>query len=88
MLIDRYPPEEVFARVPELADQRDLVLVQRDRLLDDEGRYQPVRGDLVQRDRLTPVHGRHSPPAAVLLRLLVVPPLSPPLYTCSDAVMQ
>ncbi len=72
MLIDRYPPEDVFARVPELADQTDPVLVQLDRLLDDDDLYQQVRHDLAQRYRLTAVHGRHSTPAEVLLRLLVV----------------
>jgi transposase, IS5 family len=72
MLIDRYDPEDVFARVPELADQTDPVLVQLDRLLDDDQLYQQVRADLAHRYRLTPVHGRHSTPAQVLLRLLVV----------------
>src|SRR5215468_3411948 len=72
MLIDRYPAEDVFARVPELADQTDPVLVQLDRLLDDDQLYQQVRADLVRRYRLTAVHGRHSTPAEVLLRLLVV----------------
>jgi IS5 family transposase len=72
MLIDRYEPEDVFARVPELADQTDPVLVQLDRLLDDDQLYQRVRHDLAQRYRLTAVHGRHSTPAEVLLRLLVV----------------
>jgi len=72
MLIDRYPSEDVFARVPELADQTDPVLVALDHLLDDDGLYQQVRGDLAHRYRLTPVHGRHSTPAEVLLRLLVV----------------
>src|SRR5215470_11319451 len=72
MLIDRYPPEDVFARVPALADQTDPVLVPLDRLLDADMLYQQVRGDLACRFRLTPVHGRHSTPAEVLLRLLVV----------------
>jgi IS5 family transposase len=72
MLVDRYPPEDVFARVPELADQTDPVLVQLDHLLDDDVLYQQVRSDLAQRYRLTRVHGRHSTPAEVLLRLLVV----------------
>ena len=72
MLIDRYPPEDVFARVPELADQTDPVLVALDRLLDDDGLYQQVHADLARRYRLTPVHGRHSTPAEVLLRVLVV----------------
>jgi IS5 family transposase len=75
MLIDRYPPEDVFARVPELAAQTDPVLVRLDRLLDDDQLYQQVHGDLACRYRLTPVHGRHSTPAEVLLRLLVVPHL-------------
>jgi IS5 family transposase len=72
MLIDRYPPEDVFARVPELADQTDPVLVQLDRLLDDDQLDAQVRQDLARRYPLTPVPGRHSTPAEVLLRLLVV----------------
>jgi IS5 family transposase len=72
MLIDRYEPEDVFARVPELASQTDPVLVQLDRLLDDDRLYQQVRGDLARRSRLTLAHGRHSTPGEVLLRLLVV----------------
>jgi IS5 family transposase len=72
MLIDRYEPEDVFARVPELASQTDPVLVQLDRLLDDDDLYQQVRRDLVRRYRLTPVHGRHSTPGEVILRLLVL----------------
>src|SRR5215469_6891099 len=72
MLIDRYEPEDVFARVPELADQTDPVLVQLDHLLDDDQLYAQVRADLAHRYRFTPVHARHSTPAEVLLRLLVV----------------
>src|SRR5262249_4760816 len=72
MLIDRYAPEDVFARVPELASQTDPVLVHLDRLLTDHSLYQQVRGDLARRYRLTPVHGRHSTPGEVVLRLLVV----------------
>jgi transposase, IS5 family len=72
MLIDRYAPEDVFARVPELADQTDPVLVELDHLLDDDTLYQQVHSDLAHRYRLTSVHGRHSTPAEVLMRLLVV----------------
>jgi IS5 family transposase len=72
MLVDRYPVEDVFARVPELAEQTDPVLVSLDQVLDDDELYQQVRGDLARRYRLTPVHGRHSTPAELLLRLLVV----------------
>jgi transposase, IS5 family len=72
MLIDRYEPEDVFARVPELAEQTDPVLRQLDRLLDDDQLYHQMRADLAHRYRLTPVHGRHSTPGEVILRLLVV----------------
>ncbi len=72
VFIDRYDPEDVFARVPELAEQTDPVLVQLDQLLDDDHLYAQVRRDLARRYPLTPVHGRHSTPAEVLLRLLVV----------------
>jgi IS5 family transposase len=72
MLIDHYEPEDVFARVPELAEQTDPVLQPLDRLLDDDQLYHQVRADLAHRYRLTPVHGRHSTPGEVILRLLVV----------------
>ena len=72
MLVDRYPHEDVFARVPELAHRRDPVLEQLDRLLDDDCLYGHVRADLGTRYPQTLVHGRHSTPAEVLLRLLLV----------------
>ena len=53
MLIDCYEPEDVFARVPELAEQTDPVLVQLDRLLDDDQLYGQVHHDLAHRYRLT-----------------------------------
>jgi transposase, IS5 family len=58
MLIDRYAPEDGFARVPEVADQTDPVLVQLDLLLDDDPLYQQVRSDLARRSRLPAVQGR------------------------------
>jgi hypothetical protein len=36
MLIDQYPYEDVFARVPELANHPDPVLHHLDHLLDDD----------------------------------------------------
>jgi len=36
MLIDQYPCEDVFARVPELANHPDPVLHHLDHLLDDD----------------------------------------------------
>lgn len=72
MLIDRYPTENVFARVPELAEQTDPVLKQLDTLLDDDELSLMVRADLGQRYKQTLVHGRHSTPVEVILRLLLV----------------
>lgn len=72
MLVDRYAAEDVFARVPELAADTDPVLLQLDRLLDDDELFVRVRGDLARRYQLTACHGRHSTPAEAILRLLVV----------------
>ena len=72
MLVDRYPREDVFARVPELAAQTDPVLRQLDRLLDDDALYARVRADLGRRYPRTLHRGRHSTPVEALLRLLVV----------------
>jgi IS5 family transposase len=52
------------------------VLLQLDRLLEDDLLFQQVRADLVRQHRFTAVHGRHSTPAEALLRLLVVRHLS------------
>jgi hypothetical protein len=43
MLVDRYPYEDVFARVPALAAQVDPVLHQLNHLLDDDALYRQVR---------------------------------------------
>ena len=71
MLIDRYPKEDIFARVPKMAERIDPVLQQLDRLLDDDALYQQVRNDFGKRYRSTLVHGRHSTPVEVILRLLI-----------------
>src|SRR2546429_7732038 len=71
MLVDRYDPEDVFARVPEVAAQTDPVLKELDRLLEDDQLYQQVRADLGKRHRFTLVHGRHSTPVEVILRMLI-----------------
>jgi len=71
MLVDRYEPEDVFARVPEVAAQTDPVLKRLDELLDDDQLYRQVRADLGKRYRLTLVHGRHSTPVEVILRMLL-----------------
>lgn len=72
MLIDSYPVEDVFARVPEVATQTDPVLETLDSLLDDDQLYQAVRTDLGKRYQHTLIHGRHSTPVEVILRLLLL----------------
>jgi IS5 family transposase len=72
MLIDCYPKEDIFARVPKMTERIDPVLQQLDQLLDDDEVYQQVRNDFGKRYRSTLVHGRHSTPVEVLLRMLIV----------------
>jgi IS5 family transposase len=71
MLMDRYEPEDLFARVPQAASRLDPVLKVLDGLLEDDQLYQQVRADFGKRYRYTLVHGRHSTPVEVLLRMLI-----------------
>src|SRR5438874_13035379 len=72
MLVDRYQAEDVFARVPQMAQRIDPVLKELDQLLDDDALYRQVRADFGKRYRSTLVHGRHSTPVEVLLRMLIL----------------
>jgi hypothetical protein len=72
MLMDRYQAEDVFARVPQMAQRIDPVLKKLDQLLEDDVLYRQVRADFSKRHRWTLVHGRPSTPVEVLLRLLIV----------------
>src|SRR6266516_5037792 len=72
MLIDRYTREDVFAQVPELANEIDPVLSKLDGLLDDDAFYLQVRADFGKRYQYTLMHGRHSTPVEVLLRMLIL----------------
>jgi IS5 family transposase len=69
MLIDCYPREDIFARVPKMTERIDPVLQQLDPFLEDDEVYQQVRNDFGKRYRQTLVHGRHSTPVEVLLRM-------------------
>src|SRR6266849_8993775 len=71
MLVDRYEAEDVFSRVPRMAERIDGVLSKLDQLLDDDALYQQVRADFGKRYRYTLVHGRHSTPVEVILRMLI-----------------
>jgi transposase, IS5 family len=72
MLIDRYDPLNLFARIPSLGMQMDPVLAQLDRLLDHDGIFQAVKADLAKRYPHTLTVGRHSTPVEVILRMLVI----------------
>src|SRR6266571_8777135 len=72
MLVDRSETEDVFARVPRMAQRIDPVLKQLDTLLEDDELYQQIRADFGHRFRFTLVHGRHSTPVEVLLSMLIL----------------
>lgn len=55
-----------------MARRTDPVLVQMDRVLDDEPLFAQVRADLLRRYPQTGRHGRYSTPVEVILRLLVL----------------
>src|SRR5438067_4111632 len=72
MLVDYYESEDVFARVPRMAERIDPVVKELDRVLDDDELYQQVRADFGQRYRFTLLHGRKSQPVEVLLCMLIL----------------
>lgn len=72
MLVDRYPPVNLFALVPKLVTEFEPELAVLDRLLDDDVIVQRVRADLARRRPQTLTRGRPSTPVEVILRLLVV----------------
>jgi IS5 family transposase len=69
MLIEKYEPVNLFALVPL---ERDRVLDELDRLLDDDTLFAEVKADLAQRRPQTLTRGRPSTPVEVILRMLVV----------------
>ena len=58
MLIDRHEPEDVFARIPELANQTDPILRRLDALLDDDVLYGTVHGGMRQDSESVGVESR------------------------------
>jgi IS5 family transposase len=72
MLIDQYPHEDIFARVPQMTARIDPILRQLDGLLEDDALYQAVRADFGRRHRRTLTFGRPSTPAEALLRMLLL----------------
>lgn len=73
MLRDRYESDPYFwAVIEQLAIEMESELAQIDRLLDDEGLFGKVRGDLSKRYPKTLETGCPSTPVEVILRMLVV----------------
>ena len=72
MLIDRYPPVQLFALVPKLLQDFEPVLQQLDRLLEDDAMFRALKGDLARRRPHSLNLGRPGTPVEVILRLLVV----------------
>lgn len=72
MLRDRYAPVDLFELVPALGMITDRILMQLDRLLDDDVLFQAVKADLARRFPRTLIDGRPSTPVEVILRMLVI----------------
>jgi IS5 family transposase len=72
MLRDRYDPMDLFTLVPMLSWAMEPVLVQLDRLLEDDTLFQRVKADLLRRAPHTATRGRPSTPVEGILRMLVV----------------
>lgn len=69
---DRYDPMDLFTLVPMLSWAMEPILVQLDRLLEDDTLFQRVKADLLRRAPHTATRGRPSTPVEVILRMLVV----------------
>jgi IS5 family transposase len=69
MLVERYERVNLFELVPL---ERDAVLDEMDRLLDEDALFRTVKDDLARRCPHTRTRGRRSTPVEVILRMLVV----------------
>ncbi len=72
MLRERYARRNLFEEIEGISLGMEPVLTQLDKLLDEDGVFAVVRGDLSQRYPKTLVGGRRSTPVEVILRMLVV----------------
>src|SRR3954447_24932422 len=71
MIVDRYPPVNLFEIVPQRGLDLEPELRELDRLLEDDELFQRVKADLGRRRPQSQTHGRHSTPVEVVLRMLV-----------------
>jgi IS5 family transposase len=73
MITDRYDPVNIFELLPEeLRLEMDPVLLQLDRLVDDEVLLARLKEDLAKRHPNSKTKGRRSTPVEVILRMLIV----------------
>jgi IS5 family transposase len=72
MIVDRYPPMNLFETVPQRIMDFEPELRELDRLLADDELFQRVKADLSRRRAHSLTRGRPSTPVEVVLRMLVV----------------
>src|SRR5215470_7804656 len=72
MLRERYSQRNVFEEIEGISLEMEPVLTRLDKLLDDDGLFAAVKGDLSRRYPRTLLTGRGSTPVEVVLRMLVV----------------
>jgi transposase, IS5 family len=72
MIVDRYPPVNLFEIVPKRLMDFEPELRELDRLLEDDVLFERVKADLARRARHSVSRGRPSTPVEVILRMLVV----------------
>jgi transposase, IS5 family len=72
MLVDRYPPADLFALIPELSAAVEPELRELDRLLDDDEVFRRLKADLARRAPHRLSRGRPGTPVEVVLRLPVI----------------
>jgi len=72
MLRERYARQKIFEQIGTVSLEMEPVLIQLDKLLDEDGLFEGVKGNLSHRYPRTLVTGRNSTPVEVILRMRVV----------------
>ncbi len=72
MIVDRYPPVNLFEIVPKRLVDFEPELRELDRLVEDDVLFERVTADLARRVWHSLSRGRHSTRVEVILRMLVV----------------
>src|SRR5258707_2026041 len=72
MLRERYAAQDIFEQIGTVSIEMEPVIVQLDKLLDEDNLFEAVKADLAKRYPRTLLTGRSSTPVEVVLRMLVV----------------